>query len=368
MTMTFRTSSQIVTGWGCVEGLGDLTDWKGTALLVTGRKALRAAGSTDRLVGLLRKAGVEATVFAEVPPEPTVECVDAGRRALAEYDCSFVVSAGGGSAVDVGKAVAGLAHGDAATGDYFSDRPLPEDSLPHIAIPTTSGTGAEVTNNSVLTDAGRGVKQSIRPFPMPWMVLLDPELTVSCPPEVTAAAGMDALVQGVESYLSKNATPLTDAMSRQAVALVAAGLVAAWRDGTDRAAREAMAYGSLLAGMALTNCQLGAVHGVAHPIGFRYHIPHGIICAAMLPHVLRFNREAAGEKYADLGTLFGGDPAERSAELLRTLGLPERLGPLGMKEEDFDAMAAESMPSGSLKANPRPASEADVRMLLGQAL
>ena len=351
-----------------MEGLGDLTDRKGTALLVTGRKALRAAGTTDRLVGLLRKASVEAIIFEEVPPEPTVECVDAGRKVLSEHDCSFVVSAGGGSAMDVGKAIAGLARAEGLTGEYFSDRRVPDVSLPHIAIPTTSGTGAEVTSNSVLTDAGRGVKQSIRPFPMPWRVLLDPELTVSCPPEVTAAAGMDALVQGVESYLSKNATPLTDALSRRAVALVAPSLVGAWRDGTDRAAREAMAYGSLLAGMALTNCQLGAVHGVAHPIGFRYHIPHGIICAAMLPHVLRFNRDAAREKYADLATLFGGDPAEKSAELLRTLELPERLGPLGMKEEDFGAMATESMPSGSLKANPRPVGEADVRILLQQAL
>jgi len=366
MAAEFRTAKRIITGWGCVEGLGEVASGVGQALLVTGRKALRAAGTTGRLVELLASAGVAVVLFEEVDPEPSARTVDRAREAIAREGCRLVVAAGGGSAIDVGKAAAGLAFAEGSTGEYFSQRRIPSGSLEWIAIPTTAGTGAEVTNNSVLADAERGVKESIRPFPMPRAAIVDGELTVSCPPEVTAAAGMDALVQGVESYLSRSATPLTDAVAFQAVRLIRPSLLAAYRDGGDRRAREAMSYGSLLAGMALTNARLGAVHGMAHPVGYRYHISHGVVCAALLPHVLRFNREAAGAKYGVLSEAFGGDAADVSAGMLRELSLPEKLSPLGLSEKDFEAIAAESMPSGSLKANPRTVGIDDVKRILSQ--
>ncbi len=368
MGATFATAERIVTGWGCVEQLGELASGHRRALLVTGRSALRSAGTTDRLAGLLESSGAGVCVFDQAEPEPSVATVDRGRERLREEGCDLVVAAGGGSAVDVGKAIAGLAGEAEATGAYFTGRPSGRGAVAWIGVPTTSGTGAEVTNNSVLTDPAQGLKQSIRPLPMPAAAIVDPELTVSCPPEVTASSGMDALVQAIESYLSRHATPLTDALAVQAVRLIRANLPTASRDGRDRAAREAMAYGSLLAGMALSNARLGAVHGMAHPIGYRCHIAHGVVCAALLPAVLRFNREAAGRKYEVLADIFGGDPADASAELLRALGLPDRLGPLGLSAGEFEAIAAESMPSGSLKANPRKVTEADVEALLRQVL
>lgn len=370
MASAFTTVGQIVTGWGCSEQLGGIAAELGRrALLVTGRKALRAAGTTDRLADLLAAAGVEAAVFDRVDPEPTVETVDLGREAFREGRCDLVVAAGGGSAIDVGKAIAALAAEVAPTGDYYSRRPLPERSYPCIAMPTTAGTGAEVTPNSVLTDPAQGFKQSIRgPRLVPAAAVVDAELTVPCPPDVTASAGMDALTQAVESYLSRHATPLTDALALHAAELIWANILAAYQDGRDQPAREGMAYGALLAGMALANARLGAVHGMAHPIGHRYHLRHGAVCAALLPHVLRFNRSAAGEKYEILGSVFGADPAEAAAYLLRRMELPARLSPFGLAAQDFARIAAESMPSGSLKANPEPVGEEDIREMLARLL
>jgi len=370
MASTFRTVGDIRTGCGCSTQLGELVAGLGRrAVLVTGRRALREAGITDRLASSLRSAGVEVTLAEEAEPEPGVETVDRVRRIVREAKAEAVVAAGGGSAIDVGKAAAALAGEDAPTADYFSDRPVPAAGLPCVAAATTAGTGAEVTPNSVLTDPARRVKQSIRGRAiLPAAAVVDGELTAPCPPRVTAAAGMDALTQAVESYLSIKATPLTEALSLQSARLIAGALPAAFANGKDLPARSAMAYGSLLAGMALANARLGAVHGMAHPIGFHCHAPHGAVCAVLLAPVLRFNRQAAGAKYEVLREIFVADPAEAVAEMLGRLELPSRLSELGLREEMFDAVAAESMPSGSLAANPRPVSEEDVKALLREVL
>lgn len=370
VTATFTTPGRIVTGWDCREQLSGIAPGLGRrALLVTGPTALRAAGTTERLAGLLGASGVEVTLFERAEPEPTVETVDLGREAFRRGRCDLVVAAGGGSAMDVGKAIAALASGVAPTADYYSRRPLPEKFFPCVALPTTAGTGAEVTPNSVLTDPAGGVKQSIRgPSLAPAAAVVDAELTVSCPPDVTASAGMDALTQAIESHLSRHATPLTDALAVHAVKLVWGNILVAYRNGQDRPAREGMACGALLAGMALANARLGAVHGMAHPIGHRYHLRHGVVCAALLPHVLRFNRESAAEKYEILAGIFGSDPADAAARLLGRLDLPQRLSPAGLAKSDFDAIAAASMPSGSLKANPRPVTEDDIKAMLSQLL
>ncbi|MHC4715448.1 MAG: iron-containing alcohol dehydrogenase family protein, partial [Planctomycetota bacterium] len=335
------------------------------AVLVTGRRALRDAGITDRLVESLHAAGVEATVAEEAEPEPGVRTRDRVRQILRRDGAEAVITAGGGTAIEVGKAAAALADEDAPTREYFSDRPVPAAGRPCVAVPTTAGTGAEVTPNSVLSDPARQIKQSIRgPAVLPVAAVVDAELTVPCPPDVTASAGMDALTQAVESYLSVKATPLTEALSLQSVRLIVPAIEAAHADGTDLPAREAMAYGSLLAGMALANARLGAVHGMAHPIGFRCHIPHGVVCAALLAPVLRFNREAAAEKWGVLCDILGPDPADAVTGLLERLALPAKLSGLGLREELLDVIAAESIPSGSLAANPRPVSVDEVKSLL----
>lgn len=367
MAASFTTAERIITGHGCVEQLGEAAAGLGArALLVTGRQALRQAGTTDRLVELLDAAGLEVTLFERVEPEPSVGTVDLAREALTGESCDLVVAAGGGSAIDVGKAVAALARELAPTAAYYSDRPVSAENVPCIAVPTTAGTGAEVTPNSVLIDPDRSLKQSIRgPTLMPAVAIVDPDLTNSCPPDVMASAGMDALTQAIESYMSRWATPLTDSLALHAAELIWLNILAAFGNRADRPAAEAMSYGSLLAGMALANARLGAVHGMAHAVGYRYHLRHGVVCAALLPHVLWFNREAAREKYEVLHGIFAEDPASCAEWLLRRLELPGTLSAFGLSAGDFEEIAAESLTSGSLKANPRTVTQEDIHAILG---
>ena len=366
MAHVFYSPGRMVTGRRSLEELGAETRrLGGRALVVTGQSALRAAGVTERAQQSLGAAGVSVVLFEAAPPEPDVGVVDAGRKRFAQDGCDVVVGMGGGSAMDVAKAVGALARVAGPCAEHFSDRTVPDRGVPIVAVPTTSGTGAEVTRNAVLCDPQRGVKQSIRgDAVLPSAVVLDPELTVSGPPDVTAASGMDALTQAIESYLSIHATPLTEGLSLQAVRLIAANLERAFTNGQDVEAREAMAYGSLSAGLALGSARLGAVHGIAHPLGFRYHIPHGRVCAALLAPVMRLNRSAARDKYDVLGEIVGGDPADWAEGLLDRMGLARRLAEDGLCEADMPAIAQQSMPSGSLKANPHPMTEQDVMTIL----
>ena len=332
---------------------------------MTGRAAMRQAGITDRAVAGLEEAGCAVFVYEDVPPEPTLACVDAGRDALRRHEADLVIGLGGGSAIDVAKAIGALARAVPETRAFFAGEPAPERGVPIVTIPTTAGTGAEVTRNSVLADPDAPAKQSIRGDAlMPAVALVDPELTVSMPPSVTARSGMDALTQAIESYWSIHATPLTEPLALGAIELIGGHLERAATDGGDRAAREAMAYGSLTAGVAFANSRLGAVHGLAHPLGVRYAISHGEVCAILLPHVMRLNRQAAPEKYDRIGVALGGDAADAAAGLLSRLDLPVTLKHVGLRPTEFDVIIAESMPSGSLKANPKTVSEDDLRAIL----
>ncbi len=363
---SFGTAGRIVTGRKALDDLGKLArDLGERALIVTGPRAMREAGVTDRVIGILESASCQAVVFDQAPPEPTIGSVDDGIAMLHEHGADVVIGIGGGSAIDVAKAIGGLARGGEPTSAYFDGQDAPSEAVPIIAIPTTAGTGAEVTRNSVLSDPGGPTKQSIRGDRlMPAVALMDPELMVSMPPGVTARSGMDALTQAIESYWSIHATPITEGLALQAMERIADALVRAFDRGDDLDAREAMGYGSLIAGMAFANSRLGAVHGLAHPIGIRYHIPHGEVCAVLLPHVMRLNRDAAPAKYERINHILGGDAADKAAELLRRLDLPEGFGAAGLVEDDFDAIVAESMPSGSLKANPKKVTEDDLLTIL----
>lgn len=366
---TFRTVERLVSGPGCFEQLGELAHPLGRrALVVTGRSAMRKAGVTDRACSLLDAAGVAPRLFEEVTAEPTDAQVDAGRQLRREEKCDLVIGIGGGSAMDAAKAVAALAFAEAPTADYVHGRAADADTLlPCMAVATTSGTGAEVTPNAVLSHPEGKVKASIRGAGIrPKVAILDPDLTLTCPPDVTAASGMDALVQAIESYVSIHATPLTEALSLQAAALLLRNLPTAHKDGRDRAAREACAYGSMMAGMALANARLGVVHGIAHPLGMRYHIPHGTCCGMLLPASIRLNRPAAGPKYDILSGIAGGDLAEVAAEMLEQFRIPRTLAAYSVPRSAFRAIAEESMPSGSLKANPKKITIEDVLEILEQ--
>ena len=364
---TFKTVERLITGAGCFEQLGELAKGLGErAFVVTGRHAMRNAGVTDRACDLLRAAGVEPRLFEEIADEPTTARVDAGRQVCREEKCDLAIGIGGGSAMDAAKAIAVLAHADAPTADYVAGRAADAETvLPCIAVPTTSGTGSEVTPNAVITHADGLVKRSIRGKGLsPKVALVDPRLTVTCPPSVTAASGMDALTQAIESYVSINATPLTEALSFGAAHLLLRSLPAAFENGDDLGAREACSYGSVMAGLALSNARLGVVHGIAHPLGVRYHIPHGLCCGVLLPASIRLNREAARDKYALLSHVAGGDIEKVVEQMLDRFGIPRTLAEHNIPESDFAAIATESMPSGSLKANPKTVTEDDVVRIL----
>jgi alcohol dehydrogenase class IV len=366
LKLNFPGSSHV--GPGCVEQLGPEAACLGQrALLVTGRSALRKAGSTDRLIGLLDEAGLEVETFEEVPPEPDVGTVDAARRVARERGCDLVVEAGGGSALDVGKAAAALAFEEGPTAEFHSGRPIKRPGLPHVAIATTAGTGAEVTRNSVLTDPAGRLKKSIRGDGlMPTVSITDAELTLSCPPGVTAAAGVDALVQAIESFFSTYAIPTTEALSLAAAGLIAAHLVRAYEDGADREARAAVCEGSYMAGLALGSARLGAVHGLAHPLGLCYGMAHGVVCGVLTPPVLRRSAPAAPRKYEALRDALGGDPAGLVSELLARLDLPRRFE--GYPDADWERRVLDyALSSGSSAANPVAVDEHYVRAVLGEA-
>jgi alcohol dehydrogenase class IV len=362
----FAAPERVIFGAGSVRSLGEEVRRLGRRpLVVTGRQALAQAGVTGRILEVLRAAGADAAVFAEVEPEPDLQTADRCREALRRHGADLVIGLGGGSALDVAKVAAALAREGEPTRTFHQGRPPGPGGLPIIALPTTGGTGSEMTNNGVLSDRAARYKASIRHAALlPRVALVDPELALACPPRVTAASGVDALVQAIESYFSVHATPMTEALSLRAVEELAAALPAVVEHGGRLDLRTRAAWGSAMAGLALSNARLGVVHGMAHPIGVRCEAPHGLVCGVLLPAALDFNRPAAPEKYRALATLVGRDPAAYALDLLAGCGLPATLASYGLGSADFDAIAEETLASGSTKANPRPVTKADVVALL----
>lgn len=375
----FRTPQQVICGFGALARLGEVAASLGPkVLVVTGARSAVASGTLDRVRACLIDAGLKVHVMAAVASEPTDTVIDEIREALKRESCSGVVAVGGGSALDAGKAAAGLYYSEASTHLHMVDKAeIPATGLPWIAIPTTAGSGAEMTPNAVVTDTVTGIKKSLRSWT--WLAqaaLVDPELTYTMPSAVTAGSGMDALTQAIESYTSRGATPLTEAISLEATRRIANHLLRAYTNPKDAEAREAVAWGSMMAGMALANARLGAVHGFAHPVGTHCGLAHGTACAVMLPSVIQFNAPVAGEKYARLAHALGlvpagAEPEQGTEALLRfvrdlnsRLGIPERLGDAGLTADMIPAIVAETLPSGSLAANPRKADAADLTALL----
>lgn len=376
---TITTPPRIVFGWGTAEQLPVEAARLGRRpLLVTGRSP-RASGALDPVLDGLRGAGLQPRLYEGVPAEPGIEALQDCMDAVGDADS--VLAIGGGSVLDVAKGVSALAGTGASASDYFAGKPVPETGLPLLAAPTTSGTGSEVTWVCVLVDHATRRKASIRgPGMMPAVALVDPRLTVSCPARVTACSGMDAFVQAVESFTSAGANPMTDALSLQAAKLTARWLETAVREPENRDAREAMALGSMLAGLALNTSRLGLVHGLAHPLGAVTGAAHGLLCGLLMPPVMRFNREAAGAKYAVLAEELGLVPPRTYRDaavdalvrftegLLTRVEIPFRLGDIGFDPADLDWVAQETMPSGSTKANPRPVSRDEAREVAASCL
>lgn len=313
----------------------------------------------------------------EVKGEPTLEQVDLALRQARNFGAECVIGMGGGSPIDLAKAVAGLFREEAPVLDFFYGKPANGTGIPLIAVPTVAGSGAEVTPNAVLSNTDSMVKLSIKHLDFtPKVAIIDPELMTGVGPQTTAYSGMDGLCQAIEAFTSKGANAFTDVLAKEATLRFARHLPEAVANGANLAARESLALASAMGGMALSVARLGAVHGLAHPIGIRYGQPHGKVCAVLLPIIMDFNIPVAGAKYAKLSRALGMTSPEMSevdqaTELVRyiialnkRLNIPHYLRELGIVQEDFPALIAESLPSGSLKANPRAVGAEDIATML----
>lgn len=367
MTARYYNPAEIVVGEGSFAQLPGVVAHFGTCALVVRTR------SAPALAPMLESAGVRVVESAPIAREPTTgEAEDALALARAEA-VDVVVGIGGGSAIDVAKAVAGLFTQPGTVEEYLlGARKVQSAGLPFVALPTTAGTGAEVTKNAVLTAPAHDLKTSIRHDS--WfarVAIVDPELTYTLPPHVTAASGSDALCQAIEAYVSTGANPITDALAADAIVRIGRALPVAYREPHNRQARADMLYGSLLAGLALANARLGGVHGMAHPLGHRFDIPHGVICGLLLPYVMAYNLHYAQEKYVHIGQLLGYQDAVQGVEgvrqMLEAINIPLRLRDVGVTRESFPIIVEESLPSGSLKHNPRPLAAEDVTAILEAA-
>lgn len=384
MRFEFATAARLLFGPGTLKEAAPIIGTLGRRpLVVTGRNPARAA----HLLGLLESEGL-ATHTLSVAGEPTTNDVIDGVRSAREAEVDVVVGFGGGSALDAAKAIAGLLGNDGDLFDYLEvvgrAQPLPRPGVPCVAIPTTAGTGAEVTRNSVLASPEHRVKASLRsPHLLPRVAIVDPELTHLLPPAVTATTGLDALTQLIEPYVCNRPNPLVDAFCTEGLRRAARSLRRAFEEGHDPAAREDLALASLLGGLSLANAGLGAVHGFAAPIGGMFHAPHGAVCAALLPHVIEANLRALRERQPEspvlgrfeaVGRLLTGRPratAESGLRWVRDLCGALRIPPLrahGLTAADLPAVVDKAARASSMKANPIALTPAELTTILEHAL
>jgi alcohol dehydrogenase class IV len=379
----FATATQIVFGSGSRHTLPARIRQEGTrALVVTGHDP----GRHEALLEAVRAAGVVMTTWP-LAHEPALDDARAVIRLVRDEGTEVVVGIGGGSVIDLGKAAAALVTTGGDPLDYLEvigrGQPLVEAPLPFIAVPTTAGAGAEVTRNAVLASPHDGVKASLRsPLMLPRLAVVDPELTLTLSPDITAATGMDALAQLLEPYVSVRANPITDPLCLDGLARVARSLRRAWTDGADLEARTDMALAALFGGLALANAGLGAVHGFAAAIGGQFVAPHGAVCAALLPGVVRANIRALAERapaspaiarYATAARVVTGDAGATAEgliewlERLRSDLLIPALGAYGIGTADAEPLVGAAIGASSMKANPIGLEAPELHQVLASA-
>jgi alcohol dehydrogenase class IV len=383
MRFEFATATRVVFGEGTAATLPEIARSFGARpLVVTGASTERAAW----LLAALRTSPAAETF--SVPGEPTVELVRAGAQRVKDAGCDVVIAMGGGSVIDAGKAIAAIATNGGEPLDFLevvgNGRAIAVQPLPFIAVPTTAGTGSEVTRNAVLGSAEHGVKASLRsPMMLPRIALVDPELTYALPPAITAQTGLDALTQLIEPYVSVRANPLVDGICVEGLGRVAGALRRAYHGGGDHEARRDMALASLFGGLALANAGLGVVHGLAAPLGSQWKAPHGALCAALLPYGMAANVAAlrarspqnpALERYAAIARLLTGRPeasAEEGIDWVRALCAELQIPGLrawGIAEADLPAVVEKAARASSMQANTLPLTHEELLAVLTAAL
>ena len=381
--MTKYLVPEIVFGAGALDEIGHAARRLGAVrpLLVTDA-GVRAAGWSAQAQEHLRAAGLQATVWSDITPNPKDHEVVAGAQAYSEAGCDVLVAVGGGSVIDAAKAIAVLASNGGDIFDYEGIDRIPRPIPPLVAVPTTAGTGADVSQFAVITDTGRGLKATlIGKTLVPDISLTDPCLLVTMPDWLAATTGLDALTHGVEAYVSRAASFLTDEHALSAVALVGEHLARSVHDPLDTGARLGMARASLSAGLAFTNAILGAAHAISHQVGGLLDLPHGMVNAILLPHVVRFNAEVAPARFRALAGALGVPGAPRLADdevgdalasaiagLASSIGAPRRLRDIGVLPSHLGQLSRQTLYDACLTTNPRDVSEADVMSILLAAL
>ncbi|MFA7438040.1 iron-containing alcohol dehydrogenase [Castellaniella sp.] len=382
MQFIYHNPTHIHFGSGALAQLPDLVRAAGIQhALLACDPGIVQAGLVERVTRVLAAAQIPHTVFSDIESDPDVRSVRQGAELARAQACNGVIGLGGGSVMDVAKAIGTMLSNTGDISDYFGVDQIPTRAAPVIAIPTTAGTGSEVTVWSVLSDSENNRKVNIgSENNSARIALLDPELSLGLPPAVTAATGMDALTHAIESLVNKACHPLAAAQAEKAIELIGAHLRHAVLRGDDLEARSQMLVGSTLAGLAFNRIRLGLAHAFALPLGNRFHIPHGLVNAIMLTPVMQYNVPANVAGYARVARLLGEDThgiseraaAERAVSavqgLKRDIGLTQTLADFGVTEPHFDTLIDEALTSGNIPVNPRTPNREGMRLLLSQAL
>ncbi|MDM0460759.1 L-threonine dehydrogenase [Clostridium perfringens] len=382
MSYKFFMPSISLMGADCLKDAGEQVAELGfkKALIVTD-KVLGQIGIVKKVTDVLDNKDIEYAIYDETKPNPTVKNVNDGLALLKEKECDFVISLGGGSAHDCAKGIALLATNGGEIKDYEGVDKSKKPQLPMVGINTTAGTGSEMTLFAIITDEERHIKMALVDKHLtPIIAVNDPMLMLAMPKSLTAATGMDALTHAIEAYVSTAATPITDACAEKAIELISNYLVNAVENGQDVEARDMMAYAEYLAGMAFNNASLGYVHAMAHQLGGFYNLPHGVCNAILLPHVQEYNKATSASRLAKIAKIMGGNieglTDEQGADLCidmikslsQTVGIPEGLGVLGVKESDFETLATNALNDACSLTNPRKGNLKEVIAIFKKAM
>ncbi|ATD49638.1 L-threonine dehydrogenase [Clostridium perfringens] len=382
MSYKFFMPAISLMGADCLKEAGEQVAELGfkKALIVTD-KVLGQIGIVKKVTDVLDNKDIEYAIYDETKPNPTVKNVNDGLELLKEKECDFVISLGGGSAHDCAKGIALLATNSGEIKDYEGVDKSKKPQLPMVGINTTAGTGSEMTLFAIITDEERHIKMALVDKHLtPIIAVNDPMLMLAMPKSLTAATGMDALTHAIEAYVSTSATPITDACAEKAIELISNYLVNAVENGQDVEARDMMAYAEYLAGMAFNNASLGYVHAMAHQLGGFYNLPHGVCNAILLPHVQEYNKATSASRLAKIAKIMGGNieglTDEQGADLCidmikslsQTIGIPEGLGVLGVKESDFETLATNALNDACSLTNPRKGNLEEVIAIFKKAM
>jgi len=382
MQFDFHSTHSIIVERGGSANLAKrIVERSGKSVLIVTDPGVLSAGLLNKALPQFKELKLSLQIFSDVQADPPASVIDSAVKLAQEYKADFIVGFGGGSSMDVAKLVALLAPGKEQLDDVYGIGMAKGPRLPLILVPTTAGTGSEVTTISIVTVSESEKKGVVSPKLLPDIALLDAELTLGLPSHVTAATGIDAMVHAIEAFTTKRLkNPMSDCLAKEALRLLAGNLHAAVNTGNDIVVRENMLLGACLAGMAFTNAPVAGVHALAYPIGARFHVSHGLSNALMLGPVTRFNIEQAHGMYAQLGQIIKpglqGSTTEQATQLADylgglagQLGLPKRLEEVGITSNDIDQLASDAMLQTRLLQNsPREITLADATALYKEAL